>query len=129
MDQAGLLTKILFSVENIDFGRKCLATDGREHEGRLFYEDGISAASTAFQEASNRRLANSKDPQTLVLAELAFLQHELHYCDKTDTDAKSSLTPSHRSEIPNPGLPQRCISPGLYRPPYPAPQCPPFAGD
>jgi hypothetical protein len=65
MDLAGLVSKILFSSENIDLGRKSLATDGREHEGRLFYEDGIATASAAFQAASNRRFAATADPQKI----------------------------------------------------------------
>jgi hypothetical protein len=92
MDLTGLITKILFAVENIDFGRKGFATDGKEHEGRISYEDGISSALTAFQEAQG-----SADPQTLILVELAFLQQEFQFCNENDTDAKSSLTQAIQS--------------------------------
>jgi hypothetical protein len=86
MDQAGLIQKILFSVENIELGRQGLTSEGREPEGRLFYEDGISIASAAFQDAQT-----TADPQTLIKAEYAFLQQELQFCNEADTDAKSSL--------------------------------------
>jgi hypothetical protein len=92
MDLAGLLNKILFSVENIDLGRKCLSTDGREHEGRLFYEGGISRAAESFDEAQN-----SANSQTLILAELAFLQQELQFCNEGDLNTKSSLTQAIQS--------------------------------
>jgi hypothetical protein len=97
MDIAGLLNKILFSVENIDLGRKCLTTDGREHEGRLFYEDGISAASASFQEASNRGFATSADPQTIILTEYTFLEQELQFSNEADTDTRSSLSQAIQS--------------------------------
>jgi hypothetical protein len=56
MDLVGLVNEILFSAENIDLGRKNLAADGREHEGRLFYEDGISIALNTGFKASLRIL-------------------------------------------------------------------------
>jgi hypothetical protein len=37
------------------------------------------------------------DPQTIVLAELAFLQQELQFCEKTDNGTKSSLTQAIQS--------------------------------
>jgi hypothetical protein len=86
MDQTGLTNKILFSVENIALGRKNLATDGREHEGRLFYEDGVSTAAIAFEEAQV-----SADPQTMMLAEEAFVEQELQFCSEQDTYTRSSL--------------------------------------
>jgi hypothetical protein len=85
-DQTGLTNKILFSVENIALGRKNLATDGREHEGRLFYEDGISTAAIAFEEARS-----TADPQTMMLAEEAFVEQELQFCSEQDTHTRSSL--------------------------------------
>jgi hypothetical protein len=87
MDPAGLINKIFQAVVNIDFGRKGLAADGEEHDGRVHYEDGIYTALSAFKEAQA-----SADPQTLILAELAFLQQELQFCHEADTDTKSSLT-------------------------------------
>jgi hypothetical protein len=86
MDQTGLTNKILFSVENIVLGRKNLSTDGREHEGRLFYEDGLATASAAFTEAQI-----SADPQTMILAEEVFVEQELQFCSERDAYTQSSL--------------------------------------
>jgi hypothetical protein len=102
MDLAGLVNSILSAVESISIGRKGLATDGRERKGRISYEAGISGALTAFQEASNHRtegsrFASTADPQTIVLAELTFLQQELQFCHEADTDTKSSLTQAIQS--------------------------------
>jgi hypothetical protein len=87
MDLTGLVSKILFSVENIDLGRKNLATDGREHEGRLFYEDGISIASDTFQ-----AVQVTADPKTIVVIEHTFLKQELQFCNEADADTRNSLT-------------------------------------
>jgi hypothetical protein len=87
MDPTGLIDEIFQAVVNIDFGRKGLATDGEEHNGRIHYEDGIYTALSAFKEAQA-----SADPRTLILAELTFLQQELQFCYETDTDTKSSLS-------------------------------------
>jgi hypothetical protein len=92
MDPIGLINRIFQAVLDIDFGRKGLDTNGREHDGRLAYETGIYTALSAFQEAQA-----SADPQTIILAELAFLQQELQFCHDTDTDAKSSLTQAVQS--------------------------------
>ena len=48
MDLTGLVNKILKSTARIDKGRKGLKTDGDEHQGRLYYEEGIAGASNAF---------------------------------------------------------------------------------
>ncbi|MDR2607449.1 MAG: hypothetical protein LBC57_03575 [Treponema sp.] len=69
-----------------------MAADGDEHEGRIFYEKGIFGVAEAFQEAQT-----SADPQTMILAELAFLQQELQFCDETDADTKNSLTQAIQS--------------------------------
>jgi hypothetical protein len=87
MELTGLLNKVFQAVVNIDFGRKGLATDGREHDGRIAYETGITAAAEGFMAAQT-----TADPQTLILAELTFLQQELQFCHEADADAKSSLT-------------------------------------
>jgi hypothetical protein len=92
MDLAGLLNKVLSSAADIDLGRKGLATDGEEHQGRLNYEDGIAAASVAFTEASNLRFAATADPKTMMLAEEAFIEQELQFCSDQDTHTRSSLT-------------------------------------
>ena len=86
MDPTGLLSKIYDAALSIDLGRKGFATRGKEQEGRISYEDGISAALAAFKEAEV-----SADPQTIILVEYTFISQELHLCEKTDTDTFSSL--------------------------------------
>jgi len=44
LDIHGLISKIIISVSNIDSGRKGFAIRGKEQEGRISYEDGISEA-------------------------------------------------------------------------------------
>jgi hypothetical protein len=90
--RAGLVNNIFISVNSIDRGRKALAIDGKEHEGRLFYEEGISLALASFQEAQT-----SADCEILILAEETFLQQELHFCHPADTITLSSLTQAIRS--------------------------------
>jgi hypothetical protein len=82
-----LLNNVLTGANNIDNGRKGFAVPGKERQGRISYEDGIARALAAFQEA--QRIA---DPQTLILAEMAFLSQELQFCVKGDTDTQNSLT-------------------------------------
>jgi hypothetical protein len=86
LDLNGLLNNIVVSVSDIDMGRRGFATDGKEHEGRISFEDGISRASAAFREAYV-----TADPQTLLLVEEVFLQQELNFCNEADTDTKNSL--------------------------------------
>ena len=83
----GLVNDIFISVNSIDIGRKMLATDGKEHQGRLSYEDGISLAMTSFQEAQTRA-----ECELLILAEETFLRQELHFCHPANTITRSSLT-------------------------------------
>jgi hypothetical protein len=45
----GLLRNIYEVALAIDSGRKGFATRGKEQEGRINYEDGISAAMSSFQ--------------------------------------------------------------------------------
>jgi len=92
MDLTGLLGNILLSAADIDKGRKNLATDGLEHIGRLYYENGISLALTTFKNSQD-----STDPQTMILIELTYLQQEFHFCDETDTITRSSLTQAIQS--------------------------------
>jgi hypothetical protein len=87
MDLDGLISSVLLSVYNIDLGRRGLASDDSEHEGRIFYERGISIALTAFLEVQS-----SGDPKTIVLVEYAFLEQELQFCNDADVSTKSSLT-------------------------------------
>jgi hypothetical protein len=86
MDQISFLNNLVFHTNNIDLGRKGLAADGREHDGRITYEGGISGVSAAFLEAHI-----STDPQIIILGESAFLQQELQFCHKTDMETQSSL--------------------------------------
>jgi hypothetical protein len=71
----------------IDGGRKGLAIDGSEHEGRILYEDGLSEAMAAFTE-----VAATADAETLILAEHVFLTKELQFCDQADAAAIASIT-------------------------------------
>jgi len=86
LDLPGLINSIINSALLIDAGRKGFATRGKEQEGRISYEDGISMAMTAFLEA----LATA-DPQALILAEYAFITQEFALCDKSDKDTINSL--------------------------------------
>jgi len=92
MDLTGFVSNILLSVFNIDKGRKNLATDGLEHVGRLFYEDGISLTLTTFKNAQD-----STDPQIMIWIELTYLQQEFHFCNETDTITRNSLTQAIQS--------------------------------
>ena len=47
MEATGLLSRIYDAASAIDFGRKGFATRGKEHEGRLSYERGLSDKSYA----------------------------------------------------------------------------------
>jgi hypothetical protein len=86
MDPTGLLDSILAGATSIDSGRKGFATDGEEHQGRLNYEGGIAIVSAAFTEARA-----TTDPQTIMLAEEAFVEQELQFCSEQDTHTQSSL--------------------------------------
>jgi hypothetical protein len=81
-----LLNNILAGAYNIDQGRKGFAIPGKEREGRIYYENGIALAMSAFQEAQD-----TADPQTIILAETAFLTQELQFCAEGDTDTRNSL--------------------------------------
>jgi hypothetical protein len=61
--------------------------DGREREGRISYQRGLSLAMAVFTEARD-----SGDAETLVLVEHAFLTRELEFCDKADKESRDSLT-------------------------------------
>jgi hypothetical protein len=87
LDRIGLTLKISNAALAIDFGRKGFATHGKEHEGRLSYERGISEALSAFKEAQA-----TADPQAIILAEYTFLSQELEFCQKSDKDTLKSLT-------------------------------------
>ena len=86
LDQAGWISSIIDATLAIDFGRKGFATRGKEHAGRLSYENGISTALTIFKEVQI-----SADLQTLILAEYTFICQELQFCEKSDKDTLNSL--------------------------------------
>lgn len=92
MELAGFLNKLTKFSNNIDIGRKGLATDGEEHRGRVFYERGIAGSLKLFQQAKT-----TSDPQIIILSELVFLQQELQFCHESDSKAKSSLTQAIQS--------------------------------
>ena len=92
MDLTGLVDNIVIGASDIDKGRKNLASDGLEHTGRLYYENGISATFECFK---NSQI--SADPLTMILVELVYLQQEFQYCNETDTFALSSLTKAIQS--------------------------------
>ena len=92
MDLTGLISNILLSAADIDKGRKNLATDGFEHIGRIYYENGISLALTTFKNAQE-----SGDPKTMIWIELTYLQQDFHFCNETDTITRSSLTQAIQS--------------------------------
>jgi len=87
LDLITLASNIANSALLIDAGRRGFATRGKEQEGRISYEDGISMAMTSFQQAQT-----SANPQALILAEYTFLSQELQLSDKTDKDTHDSLT-------------------------------------
>ena len=92
MDLIGLVNNFLISATQIDKGRKGLRTDGQEHEGRLYYEEGIAGASNAFSQA-----LSTGDPQAILAAEEAFVEQELRYCSDDDIYSRSSLTQALQS--------------------------------
>jgi hypothetical protein len=91
MDRNSFLSNLEACADTIDTGRKGLATNGKEHKGRLFYEKGIAGAMVSFQEANAAR-----DVQILVEAEQVFRQQELEFCDGADVSTRSSLTAALR---------------------------------
>ncbi len=87
MDLIGCIASITSATTKIDYGRKGFAIEGKEREGRISYEDGISESMLAFQEAQI-----SADPYAIILAEYTFITQEFQLCDKTDKDSLNSLT-------------------------------------
>jgi hypothetical protein len=92
LDLTGLLDNLVRSAAHIYRGRKGFTIAGDEYTGRINYERGISGALTAFQNAQT-----AADPQTFILAELAFLQQEMRFCDEADKNTKNSLTQAIQS--------------------------------
>jgi len=83
----GSFNSILDATTAIDAGRKGFATRGKEHEGRISYENGIAMAQSAFLEAKD-----SADPKTIIETENAFILQELQFCGEADKDTRNSLT-------------------------------------
>jgi hypothetical protein len=92
LDLITLANDIINAATSIDAGRKGFATRGKEHDGRLSYERGISAALSLFQQAQA-----TADPEIIILAEYTFLSQELEFCEKTDKDSISSLSKAIRT--------------------------------
>jgi hypothetical protein len=86
MDLTGLVNKILKSTARIDSGRNGLKTDGDEHQGRLYYEEGIDEAAEAFSLA-----LSTGNPKTILATEEAFIEQELKYCSEEDIYSRGSL--------------------------------------
>jgi len=98
LDKTGLVSSIADAAVAIDFGRKGFATRGKEHEGRLSYERGISEALSAFKEAQTAPAsAGDADPHIIILVEYTFISQELQFCEETDKDTLSSLTQAIQS--------------------------------
>jgi hypothetical protein len=120
MDLSSFLANLASFANDIDIGRRGLASDGEEHTGRLSYEKGIAGVLFAFQEAQA-----TTDPRALILTELAYLQQELQFCNESDKDTQSSLIPNTEyrifPETPfippalliKPGFAIRCVLPAL----------------
>ena len=92
MDHSGLVNSIYDAAIAIDSGRKGFATRGKEHEGRLSYEQGIALALSSFKDAQS-----TVDPQIIILAEYTFISQELQFCKETDKDTLSSLNQAIKS--------------------------------
>jgi len=92
LDITGLVHKISDSVAAIDYGRKGFAIRGKAEEGRISYENGITAALSAFKDAQS-----TVDPQVIILIEYTFINQELQFCDEADTDSLGSLTQAIQS--------------------------------
>ena len=92
MDLIGLVNSVYDAAAAIDFGRKGFAIRGKEHEGRISYETGISVALSAFRDP-----ASTADPYTIILVEYTFISQELQLCEKTDKDTITSLTKAVQS--------------------------------
>jgi hypothetical protein len=89
MEKTGLVVrKIVQAVYNIDLGRKGLATEGEEGEGRRLFSDGLLSALAVFK-AVWANAAN--DLETLILAELAYLTGERQYCNSAEPGVLASM--------------------------------------
>jgi hypothetical protein len=78
----------------IDLGRKGLATEGGESEGRILFAAGLLDALAVFKEVSDLRSAAKADCnlEILILVEHAYLTEELRYCSPKEPMAIASVT-------------------------------------
>lgn len=87
MDIHSLTSRITVATTYINTGRKAFSIRGKEQEGRISYEMGISMAMLAFQHAQT-----IADPHAILFAEYTFIIQELQLCHVSDKDTKNSLT-------------------------------------
>jgi hypothetical protein len=89
MDRIGLLAEIVLGMDNITVGRTKIAIEGEAEEGRRLLAKGLSMVLMVFQEVG----ANAaNDPETLVLADHAYLTEEQRHCRSTETGLLNSVT-------------------------------------
>jgi predicted nucleic acid-binding protein len=74
-------------VYNIDLGRKGLATDGKEHNGRISFSGGLLSALAVFKEVHDNV---NEDLETLIMIEHVFVTEELRYSEVPKVE--SSMT-------------------------------------
>jgi hypothetical protein len=86
MDLISSLNNLVISVNEIDTGRNGFTIPGKEVEGRISFENGISTAMSVFKDAYT-----TADCEAIILTELTFLQQELQYCSDTNKAVYSSL--------------------------------------
>ena len=92
MDLISLANNIYLAVINIDAGRKGWATKGKEAEGRVAFEYGITSALDNFKKAQV-----STDSQAIIFAEYTFISQELELCNENDKYSLSSLIQAKQS--------------------------------
>ena len=92
MAKIGLVNNVYEAAVAIDSGRKGFATRGKEHEGRLSFEQGIALALSSFKDAQS-----TADPQIIIIAEYTFISQELQFCEETDKNTLSSLNQAIKS--------------------------------
>jgi hypothetical protein len=80
------MKSLVDNAQFIENGRRGLDTYGKETEGHASYDKGIAGALEDFANAGE-----SRNCQVIDLAELLFIQQDLQFTQKDDTDAKASL--------------------------------------
>jgi len=86
VDKTGIIVDIYDAAINIDIGKKGFAASGKEQEGRISYEDGLTKALCCF-----KKVQDSEDPYTIMLAEYTFISQELEICNELDKTTLRSL--------------------------------------